>query len=850
MSNPTIGKMEEIRPGTPFHNIPLCYVSPEQVDAWRGRALALKDIEALKKAFKDLDATVARTVFHGADSFDPQAQEKIAKGKDAYVVARLGAPELGGRTRTRANAYKALAAGFPAGVLERHRANMLGQLKAGGGVNNGFGRLRAAYPKRGADWSHIVPPTDEESATAVTRCGWNMDSVAARDRVLLPYEKDPMSDGQAMRINMNSTIGSPFFVVPNKVPGALPVVMEWVHSFDATMREVYAEDKEFGVSDWVSQNLMGSGAKFFTNFMRCKNDYYQAPKIDAEMMRLYNVAAALPSFVVRRLIQSCELHSKNYLNMKSSRTAQRTGMARANTVKLINHVAGQVAASLKRSGGKVGFGYSHSGDDSILVIFANNKWYTASTDYSNYDLTQLDQVKTPIVTALADQLRKFDAPGAQLFQCLHRNPAVVVGGPVTLRMKHGGLSGLPGQSEINDGINDVAYQRMEQKFLAAEPEEICEEFIRHVVESETHKLGLVARLDDYSESEAPSLEMHLEEHPLLYLGYFITSTMVGSGENKTREIAPIMNPDRMLPRLLFKSHSAPAQDPTEVLALAGLSLGLGSVSFSNKSWLRDYISAYRRFDKHVLGLLANMHKDNVPFPSHLVETAIGGMVYYGVDDTPTGWESLRAAIFNKHSTWNRAAPPSLAYRLSLQDNNEESPLIAIPLLEPMAPLPVSDAWADDLPEFYDMPQEEGKLEVARGKPRKKLDAKKFQIHKGARAQPAQNIMGKHTGKKPPTVPPPPPKVAKPVLTPAQVADKKYGSARFRDEEEFEEYEDSSDEEPKGLWSGSEGEDDFYDRPAPLSPNALREQMEFEMDNYRDEGDDEAGDTVLYRPGLF
>lgn len=750
MSNPTKGSMDTIEEQDPYYGVPLGFVSADDIAKINHSMITYKRPEQVFKAFEKKNVKAGPTVFHDMEcTHDATAKAKVQAGKPAYVLSPMTKIHFSVRTRIRARAFRAAVARLdPYYYNEEFKEKIRSTFHAGGGSNLTIGRLLEYLP--GRDTSRILPPSAEEAERAVMQCGWDMGHVPKIDRVLIPLE-DSGAGNPSLRINKHAMLGSPFFAVPAKDPEVLAELMPWARGFHLTLREAYSDDPTTGVQGLYRQ-LRRSDPKIVTSILRTKTDFVSEARMKGLGMRPYAVSPAIPKTLLSQLIQTAERFARNALDGSKYMSAQRMGMSHGNVNRLVRNWNAQYQRS--------GYAFSTAGDDGVVFVKLGPYHVAFETDMSSFDNTQLGIVKEPLVGALANQLALFSPEIAQAFFESHRVKGMVLCGAANLEFFDGGCTGLPGQGEINDLINNVYLNRLRMALNVlwlsmesaglVELEHLCVRVNDEVVKEGT-RMGLVVKITNFQVHNKLKMPGDmLEGSPMKFLGYYIGANWSQDGDISVRTWIPSMDPERFFARVLWKTSRERPSDADEIASLAGMALSLGSNRYFEARW---WGAAYAAFQRFVLSQLQAMHESNTPFPSH-VEHALNGLAYVGVVGMDFSWKSLAEAIVNIDSIWDVPLDTEQPYRMSHNAAEGEDGPVEIPLYKPKRELVVSSDWADAIDEPVSDPQTAAMPSFLEEGPKSaKVYTVKPMLH--------VPISDKHVGRMPPTHLPRPPTLPKP-----------------------------------------------------------------------------------------
>lgn len=374
-----------------------------------------------------------------------------------------------------------------------------------GGTQNTLGRLKTYYPKKGGKF---VPVSKSEAREALVRCG-----------IMVP-DVSPMSfvseDGPVMvSVNPDAENGYPYGSKWSNELTHTPILEKACEIRNAIQR-AYDEDPVNGVWRWLrAMEASPETLRFVCVKGKCKADPYKKEKVVNRQMRFYNVFPRQVLLNLMRVTQVVDLTAKHA-------TGADTRMKSAIGMTLVRGGAAELVDALEKSVQDDGVGYLHVGDDSWVVIEHEGEYILFSVDCSSFDLTQRGEVTKEVHVVLRDEMSRIHAPSAQLWYAYARERCVTVVNAQTYRWKHGGPSGFPLQSKVNDMLMDV-YLRRVIGVLVEQLRSPSPDFSKEVIDSALQRvgsqMGLVARLEDYVRVKAGSLVEALEQVSFLFIGF-------------------------------------------------------------------------------------------------------------------------------------------------------------------------------------------------------------------------------------------------------------------------------------------------------------------------------------------
>jgi len=457
-----------------------------------------------------VDARVQNSV-HQVLAFAPadklQARNRSQEGKGGAVVLFSGLPE------TPIERYMGR---FPGYIPTRAEvaASMEDKFFMYGGAQNALGRLVTAFPRR--KMKGLSPASVFQTRAALRGSGALVSEYGYPDSYFTPYPMvAPENGGVSISINHNSDNGFPVLGKWN-TPGAAAQVLQLAASLREDLSkapDVVARVRELEKSAPHLVTLMG----------KAKADYYSQAKVEGLMLRFYNVVPRQLMLIIQTATQPYEHLCRKLGEDPDVRTAVGTTLVHQGGGRLVDALQRQLDAQSEKA---VQTAYLHVGDDSWVVVYLKGArlMFMCDLDCSNFDLTQHAAVTKPVHDAIRDQLRLFDKVAADLWYALVRERQVVVATTVVAKFPHGGPSGMPLQSKVNDILMEIllaAYTARLRNLNVQElnswdtlprpwPEPVCQvgvpcrtpdDFMltmRRIAEQEARNMGFSLKLENLS----------------------------------------------------------------------------------------------------------------------------------------------------------------------------------------------------------------------------------------------------------------------------------------------------------------------------------------------------------------
>jgi hypothetical protein len=225
-------------------------------------------------------------------------------------------------------------------------------------------------------------------------------------------------------------------------------------------------------------------------------------------------------------------------------------------------------------------------------------------------------------------------------------------------MKHGGPSGMPMQSKVNDMLMDVVVQRIIEA-LARLPE-ITEDKVSDVVQYEGNALGLKIRLECYNaHSGVQSIKEALEHKPFLFVGYYF--------HVRNGVVVPYLDIPRALSRLPYNSSfdwvERTAHQARTAIRIGGLILSMGIPPYEQEVAFSKLVAAARFLLSRVLD--TKSVRKEVEFQVNRL-THVSDLVKYSVRDVKGLLDAISASKIN--SIWlDPTEVPQIGYHESWAD---------------------------------------------------------------------------------------------------------------------------------------------------------------------------------------
>lgn len=514
-------------------------------EGFQERAVQLRALEAAQALLAPLDMELA-SAFYVPRELTASAAV-ISSSRPTFALAAKGKPQARVRSALAKEVANEVWGHLPPEWRSRVGAKMEGTVYVQGGTEGTLERLAQAYPKRGQ--VPASPITVAEAAAAKVRCGVSLAHLAPD--VLRPYTLLPALGSQEVSVNPHSENGFPVLEYWT-TPGAAQKCYQLAS-------QIRKEMEREGVLDW---KLRAEAERPWLVAVKgkAKADYYSQEKVVGARMRFYNV---LPRQIVLNMqvaTQVLEHHARSILD--DSRIHSGIG------VSLVRGGADELVRALDEQLAREGCAYVHVGDDSWVIMRDGAGVVMFALDCSNFDLTQHAVVTQAVKFALVEELRRVDMVAAELWQRYNDSRLVVVSGSLVRRFKHGGPSGMPLQSKVNDLLMDVMIDRVVRRLRGRA---LSEGKVGEAVHGVARDMGFVAKLEQFSQVAAPTIREALKLRSFLFIGYYFHTL-------STEQVAVHCDLPRTMAQLPFPGQKWIAtQDvlPREAMRLGSISMNLG-----------------------------------------------------------------------------------------------------------------------------------------------------------------------------------------------------------------------------------------------------------------------------------
>lgn len=496
----------------------------QKQNAWALRCKEAKQIGVNVEMLADLDMPVAEP-FVIPLQYTVDKQAHLQDGP-FYAMAKRGGVSTRPRTAVARvllqKVYDLVPAPEKPDVTEKMRTVAL----VDAGTEFTVGRLKKYYPRRGS----IVkePITRLEAARAwETELGRvltdPMHFVYLEPAELQPKEFSSVDGSNAVRVNLQAGNGFPVMGKGDD-PEAQALYLGLATTVRAELVDAYVGDPEHGVRRWLRRaeqerpwlvSLQG----------KCKADYYTGQKVWDKELRFYNVLGRQMALNIQTMFQVVEELSQSVLDGGETCSVSGASFTHGGADRMVREMNSRVKED--------GSSHVRMGDDSWLVMLEDSDrgeiLHMCALDCSAFDLTQHAELTYHVHQRLREIASQIDPVAATLQYEYFRERQVVTVRRDVRKWKHGGASGLPGQSKVNGAIMGVCIDRvlrMVDAKLIKGKVAITEERLNSIIQLVGSRMGLSIRVEQYCSARVGDpgwggFYMHeaLRQHSFLFMGY-------------------------------------------------------------------------------------------------------------------------------------------------------------------------------------------------------------------------------------------------------------------------------------------------------------------------------------------
>lgn len=497
MSNPAVAPREPFT--GPAHPTPPDATWYPSLEFERYKAVS-KRIDEQQRRLAPLDMEVCPAIVVPRSLTVDEAV--LTANGETLAMAKKGKPTFRKRTAQARSITCAIWAELPQeGPFYARKEvgeRMLDRFFVDAGTEFTLGRLAQYYPRHGQKPTH--PVSREEASRAVANCGLRLSDLPEHE--LAPYPLIAVPGKFAVTVNPKSDNGFP---VLGKFEDKR--AQELVYGLAVTVRSELRKAAHTlnGVEEWKTRAEL-ERPWLVALRGKAKGDYYNAEKIKDAKLRFYN---ALPRQIMLNMqvaTQPMERLAKTILEVGHSGIG--VSLVRGGAHALVDALDWQLA--------ETGRAYVHVGDDSWVAVRSGGSIVMFALDCSSFDLTQHADTTLEVHKAVWRELQRIDGAAADLWYAYMRSRLVVTVGTLVRRWKHGGPSGMPLQSKVNDLLMDVLIQRVLRSGARWGNRESVDAAIQAVGEG----MGFKVRVEQYGCLPALSMFEYLQRKPFLFIGHY------------------------------------------------------------------------------------------------------------------------------------------------------------------------------------------------------------------------------------------------------------------------------------------------------------------------------------------
>jgi hypothetical protein len=575
------------------------------------RFMKMKDVKALNQEIGKLDMGNAYS-FYVPKEHTVDERVLMSKGPALGVAQLSGAPP---RKRS-AFAVEGLFRMYPE-LPEEHAFGgkravgeaMESKIFATCDTRGTLGRLLKDYPATTRERSRR-PVTAEEAQVSVRSCGLDISGQSVEPKEFLGI--DP---ADAIKINTKSSNGFP--VLGSAFEGeakalVVPLYLSYRQKFESYQKDLEGMEK---IEEYIrTAEEDPRTLPYFACLGKCKGDMYSVEKYMKAQMRFYNVVPRHLMLYMQEATQAVEDVALNILDTWSGSCYSQINRDRCGGfchsfggVALTSNGAERLVEALQEQLSTEGLAFVHMGDDSwviLLLTVAGQKYVLMfALDCTSFDLTQEAAVTEQVHRALRSVLAHVQTGSAAVWHAYMRQRVVVLAGALTKRFFHGGPSGMPMQSKVNDTLMDVLIRRVVKKINVEEL--LSEGSLDALLQEQGKSMGFKVRLEQYScvplpeEFEEESVMWALMHNPFLFVGFYfyVQGERVQVFCDLPRSLAQLAYPTQRW--IGDKDHLKTYE-----------AVRLGSVALSQGVPPEELRPAYEKLREYALGLLSEAKATN------------------------------------------------------------------------------------------------------------------------------------------------------------------------------------------------------------------------------------------------
>lgn len=494
-----------------YNDVPQSFLTFKDKERYEERRKTSKQLPYVLASVVGLDMEMRPSFLLPTTGDEKTLNVQDHSRRKAFAMANKGAVTCRIRSGHAMTVLKDVFSKLPEDPVQKYafarrsdvRKAMEAKVSVDGGTENCSGRLAKAYPKAGSSIEY--PPGREEVRQALLRCGINLKGLHPSVLTRIPFTQ--IGDERAVKVNAKADCGFPVNVKWEH-DGAAEAVLKLANRLYSDFKEAYKQDPVRGV--WhLLRRLEETHPWLVACKGKCKADAYSQEKVEEFMLRFYNALPKQIMLIMQSVTQVLEEQSLNILQYSDGRSMSGVSLVRDGPERLADAFERQLREA-KRA-------YTHMGDDTKIAVATPAGVVLFSLDCSNFDITQHAETTAEIHAQIRDELSVVDPVAAQVWHAMARERLVVTYTNVVMKWKHGGPSGMPLQSKVNDVLMEVLVSR-----ILRDEDTVWHEkdSVERTVRRYGREMGLSVRLEDYELAYGTSTYREaLEKKSFLFVGY-------------------------------------------------------------------------------------------------------------------------------------------------------------------------------------------------------------------------------------------------------------------------------------------------------------------------------------------
>lgn len=488
--------------------IPTSRFVPTEPEEWQRTAILAGAIGTVSKVLASKHMEVRDVIHLAAEHV--RSKQQFKKGRPILALAKKGMVQARSRTDIGQRGVGRTFAQLPDYLKEEYRAAIEGKALYDAGAEFTFGRLDKYLVDEEAP-APYSPVRRAEARAALHACG-------------LAIGADEFVQGIGIdEVKLNPVAGAGFPVMGKLAESdVLREVFRIANQLKYGLYQAYDSDGREGVIEW-KRGLETSNPQLVALRGKAKADMYTSQKVENKEFRFYNEGPKPIWLLMQTATQPFEERCSNAQQDPSVRTVIGSRFMGQGPEQLVANLQAQVEAT--------GYGYLHCGDDSWAAVMLKGTIVLFSVDCSSFDLTQHAAVTKQVHEVVHDELEKLGGAAAALWYAYMRERLVVTVTDIPALWKHGGPSGMPLQSKVNDLLMEVYLARLRPELKKLD-EKLWEDpsyegytsqarpLIGAIVEKVGKGMGFSVRLEDLFASDDRTVKDSLRQVPFLFVGYY------------------------------------------------------------------------------------------------------------------------------------------------------------------------------------------------------------------------------------------------------------------------------------------------------------------------------------------